>query len=895
VVQAPVNFFEGKVMDRTAKVLVSCRICLCLVLLTAIAGSVSAADKLWNNNSGDGLWKTAANWSPSLPTLSDKARINSTPGPLINTGTAAVTNWIACGDGGTGALRMTGGTLTVGTSPGDTWTIMGYGSSDNGTFTMDGGVVNTVDRMFVGFQGQGTLNMNGGSLNIGGTFGIGYNTVPVTTARGYVYLYGGTITAPDFQMAYPAGCIGLLDITNGVLIIDGDKASLINGYVSSGIITAFGGVGTVSVDYDVTNPGKTTVMAAINLAKAKAPSPANYAENVSPDANLSWTAGDGALSHNVYFGTANPPASIGNQTGTTFDPPEAMTYNTVYYWRIDEVTGSNTITGDLWTFTTDSGLAKEPDPADGSSYAAIDKVLSWTAGAGATSHNVYLGTNAAAVGAAQRLAGDLDGDGQVDYSDLLILTNYWLIDFDFRDYALLAQDWKMSSSPLFKGNTASTSYDDPCNFEMNTTYYWRIDEVSGSETRGGDVWSFTTTDSNYSLIGKIMCGYQGWFNCPGDGTTRGWVHWGSGSSFAPTACTVDFWPDMTEYDADEKFLASSFYDGTDHYVFSSHNLKTVRRHFQWMQQYGIDGVYLQRFATETTPGSAPFYHRNDVLDYCKDAANLYGRKYAVMYDLSGLNSGGTQKVIDDWKYLVDTKQVGRDPADHGYIFHNGKPVVALWGFGFGRAYEGGDESYNLMNFFKNDPVYGNCTIMLGVNNDWQTSIEMRTLLLVDIISPWAVGRYGYSNSVSWITSHAVAEKAWCDANGKEFLPVIWPGFSWYNMHSGSTPINQHPRYGGQFFWDQLRANIEIAGANMIYVAMFDEVDEGTAIFKVTNNPPTVSPALFVTYRQDLPGEGSGYLPAGDELPSDEYLWLTGQATKALRGEIPLTTTRPARP
>jgi hypothetical protein len=879
------------------------------ILLAVSAGS--AADMLWTNGSGDGLWKTAGNWSPSIPTLSDKARINQIPGPLINTGTAAVTNWIACGDGGTGALRMTGGTLTVGTVQGDTWTILGYGLSDNGTFTMDGGIVNTVDRMFIGFQGQGTLNMNGGSLNIGGTFGIGYGG-SWTTSRGYVYLTGGTITAADFQMASPAGCIGLLDITNGVLIINGDKASLINGYVSSGIITAFGGVGTVSVDYNITNSGKTTVMAAINLAKAKNPSPANYSVNVAPDAILSWTAGDGALSHNVYFGTTNPPASIGNQAGTTFDPG-TMAYNTIYYWRIDEISGPNTTTGDIWTFTTDSGLAKNPDPIDGAMYVALDKVLSWTAGAGATSHNVYLGTNSAAVAAAERLAGDLDGDGHVDYKDLLILTNYWLADpagsvpfaglngddiVDFKDYALLAQDWKASSSPLFKGNTASASYDDPCDFELDTTYYWRIDEVSGSETRGGDVWSFTTmaTDSNYSLIGKIMCGYQGWFNTPTDGAGRGWVHWGN-SSFSPTSCNVDFWPDMTEYGVDEKFLASAFYDGTDHYVFSPYKRDTVLRHFQWMQDYGIDGVYLQRFATETTPGSAAFNHRNMVLSHCKEGANLYGRKYAVMYDLSGLGTGGTSRVINDWKYLVDTMNVTRDPNDHGYMFHNGKPVVSLWGFGFGRAYEGGDESYNLMNFFKNDPVYGGCTIMLGVNNDWQTSIEMRTLLLVDIISPWAVGRYDNSNSVSWITSHAVPEKAWCDANGKEFLPVIWPGFSWHNMHSGSTPINQVPRYGGQFLWDQLRANVSIAGANMIYVAMFDEVDEGTAIFKVTNNPPVMLPAQFVTYRQDLPSPdgGPGILPAGSELPSDEYLWLTGQACRALRGEIPLTTTRPARP
>jgi hypothetical protein len=260
---------------------------------------------------------------------------------------------------------------------------------------------------------------------------------------------------------------------------------------------------------------------------------------------------------------------------------------------------------------------------------------------------------------------------------------------------------------------------------------------------------------------------------------------------------------------------------------------------------------------------------------------MYGRKYAVMYDLSGLGAGGLTKVVDDWKYLVDTKKVGRDANDHGYMFHNGKPVVSVWGLGFSRAYEG-LESYNLINFLKNDPVYGGCTVMIGVDNDWETSVELRTLLLADIISPWTVGRYSYGGSTSWITTNAVPEKTWCNNNGKEYLPVIWPGFSWHNLHGGT--LNERPRYGGQFLWDQVYANISIIDANMLYVAMFDEVDEGTAIFKVSNNPPRPGGVdMFVTYNMD------GYF-----LPSDEYLWLVGQACRALRGEIPVNPTRPAR-
>jgi hypothetical protein len=1161
-----------------------------LFFLTAMAGSASAADLIWDNNSNDGLWRTAINWSldrvpeNTLPNV-DKVKIVSVPGPLIDSATAAKAAYIACGDGGLvpsiGDLHMTGGTLDI-TSPYDSWTILGYGASDVGTFTIDGGTVTTSSRFFVGFGGAGILNMNGGTLNIGSTFGINYNI----TGRGYVYLNGGTIKQTGgeglIMKSPPTDTNCLLDIAGGTLIISGDKKSLVNDYITNGWIKAYNGAGTVAVDY---SSGKTIVRAYVESAKAQIPVPLNNAIDGTPYTDLHWVAGSGAASHNVYFGATSPGTFRSNQTETTFDPGQ-LALNTTYYWRIDEVNGPNTVTGDLWSFTTvssfttvgfsddfndgiinsswtkfntipraqvtetggklmisapntptvqrDAGLrfatiyplqsfecsidfrvplgmpltyfaatawpsngwwltyehpygysiwyinedwpspngrwewgrnafgnentawhklkitydahsmtttsyvdgiflnsqtidltnflievfmvaapgmsapltvefdnfscvskpgkvapiasfiyslgehtvgeniifdasashdsdgnivsyewdfgdestasgqivnhsytqkgqypvtltvtdnddltdstqqnviiktltADNPDPANGARIVTCDKVLHWTAGYGAVSHDVYLGTDASGIETAERLAGDLDRSGQVNYNDLFILANYWLENpagsvpyagvnddniVDFSDYAMLAENWMVPSSPYFKGNTAAASYDDPCNFALNTTYYWRIDEVNGPNTVKGNVWSFTTTeiDSNYTLVGKIMCGYQGWFNCPNDDANRGgWVHWGR-SGFTPTNCTVDMWPDMTEMGAGEKFLASEFYDGEDHYVFSSYKRDTVLRHFQWMQDYGIDGVYLQRFATELTPDSPDFNHRNTVLAHCRDGANMYGRKYAVMYDLSNLSAGGTAGVINDWKFLVDTMKVGRDPNDHGYMFHKGMPVVAVWGIGFpGRAYTH-QECYNLVNFLKNDPNYGGNIVMIGVNDDWCTNPDswvQATAALADIISPWWVGRYGdTSGAYNFASTVGVPDKAWCDTNGKEYLPVMFPGFSWHNLNGGD--LNQIPRVGGQFLWDQVYADISTIDANMIYVAMFDEVDEGTAIFKVTNDPPRPGGVdMFVTYDID-----------GYPLPSDEYLWLVGQAARALRGEIsPVPSTRPVR-
>ena len=989
------------------------------VLLTALTGSALALDIVWTNGSGNGLWNDANNWSPatvpSLATL-DKAKVvRLAPNDAhINAGMDANCQWLAIGDTVSGELHMTGGTLKVGA--GGSWFILAYGSSDIGIFTLDGGTVTTTDHVFVGFQGQGTVVMNGGTMNIGGTFGIGFNDTGATTGIGYVYLNGGIINVTGtggILMSSPTGCIGQLDITSGTLTITGDRRAIVNGYITNGWITAYGGLGNVIVTY---GSGKTTLTGFMDTTHARGPYPTNNAVNVFPYVTLAWMPGDSAATHDIYFGTdaasvlSATPSTPGIYKGS--QPRDANSYGpislelgTKYYWRIDEVNGPNIVKGDVWTFSTILGLAKSPDPINGATNVALDVVLRWTAGYSAASHDIYFGTDANSVrdantstvgiyqgsqprdansygpmsleldqkyywridevndpnvykgnvwtftaisGLAQNpnpadsgmnaaldvvlywaagygavshdvyfgtdmngvenaerfIVSDLDESGQVDYNDLFILTNYWLQDpagsepyagvnddniVDFTDFSLLADNW-MGQSPYFKGNTNDTNYDDPCNLQLNSTYYWRVDEINGQENRKGNVWSFTTipADSNYTLVGKIMCGYQGWFNCPADGTPRGWVHWGR-SGFAPTNCTVDMWPDMNEMDTDEKYAATEFYDGNDYYVFSSHNQDTVLRHFKWMRQYGIDGVYLQRFATELTLGSAELNHRNDVLSYCKEGANMYGRKYAVMYDLSGLGAGGTSTVIDDWKSLVDTMRVGRDPNDRGYMFHKGKPVVAVWGIGFsGRAYTHA-ECQTLIDFLKNDPNYGGNTVVVGVKDSWRTSTDPNIIAIrnmADVISPWTVGGYKTTSEVnSYASNKWVPDKTWCNTNGKDYLPVIWPGYSFHNAGGGT--LNKTPRRGGQLLWDQVKATISTVGTNMLYVAMFDEVDEGTAIFKISNNPPFPGgDRMFVTFDMD-----AGY-PA---LPGDEYLWLTGQAGRALRGEMsPVPATRPSR-
>lgn len=279
--------------------------------------------------------------------------------------------------------------------------------------------------------------------------------------------------------------------------------------------------------------------------QATNPNPISSSIGVSLNPTLSWTSGAAATSHRVYFGTNPAPGAgdfKGSQTSTAYGPG-ALTAQTTYYWRIDEVNAQGTTPGVVWNFTTGSpptittnkatyspgepitvtftnasgnshdwiglfaagaantaylnwfytdgtqsgtagiingsvtfpnGLpslgnyearllfngsytsqasaafsvqngpqAKDPNPASATTGVNLTPTLTWTAGTGATSHNVYFGTNPTPGGAE------------------------------------------------LKGTQSGTTYS-PGVLTVQTAYYWRIDEVNGQGTASGTVWSFTT-------------------------------------------------------------------------------------------------------------------------------------------------------------------------------------------------------------------------------------------------------------------------------------------------------------------------------------------------------------------------------------------------------------------
>ena len=377
-----------------------------------------------------------------------------------------------------------------------------------------------------------------------------------------------------------------------------------------------------------------------------------------------------------------------------------------------------------------------------------------------------------------------------------------------------------------------------------------------------------------TLRRKVLCGYQGWFRCPGDPAGEGWRHWSRDPrTITPANLTVEMWPDTSEYAADELYQAPGFThpDGTPSRLFSSAHPKTVERHFDWMRRYGIDGAFVQRFLVDVGRPSA-----DRVLGHVRSAAAKSGRAYAVCYDLTGAPKDGLfDQLVGDWKRLVDAEKLTRDDR---YLHHGGQPVAFVWGFFSDRF--GPDLAHRVIDFFKTGDRYA-AALVGGCQWRWRAEADAgwaKAFRRFDAISPWNVGNVTVEGGgKSAATGHWKDDLAEAKRTGMLYLPVIYPGFGWTNLKGKAAARDAVPRLGGRFYWRQFAAAADL-GLDAAYVAMFDEVDEATAIFKVSDAPPTQ--AAFATY------EGR---------PADWYLRLTGEGAKVLRGERTAGAELPIKP
>jgi hypothetical protein len=391
-------------------------------------------------------------------------------------------------------------------------------------------------------------------------------------------------------------------------------------------------------------------------------------------------------------------------------------------------------------------------------------------------------------------------------------------------------------------------------------------------------------DSN-TLDHKIMVGYQGWFRCPGDAAGMGWVHWSRDSKrLARDTLTFEMWPDVSEYGADELFPAPGFThpDGRPARLFSSDNAATVYRHFGWMSKYEIDGAWLQHFVVDLPGGPSEnrYPSRLRVLAHVRAAARATGRVWALAYDISGMPGGKTFDILTrDWKKMVDDKVI----QGTEYLHHRGLPVVQVWGFY--RDSGGIDMSPALANrlidFFSKPGPYA-AYLVAGGDWDWRRNPRRDWQAVYDrfdVYMPWNVGNYitdkdGVKRASTDWWSDDIKE---CKRRKIRWIPVVYPGFSWDNLQKKPPGTSLIPRRRGAFLWEQFHKLAQL-GVDSAYVAMFDEVDEGTAIFKVADAPP--KQAHFVGL------EG---------MPSDWYLRLVREGARMLRGGRPVSDRIPISP
>ncbi len=332
----------------------------CLVLVLVLLSPVSA-QIMWNDGGGDSLWSTAANWSgDAVPTAVDAASIDQPEGThcVVGEGTDAECETLRVGNGGsTTNLDITGGSLTA------SGAYIGVDSpGGHGILNVSGGVFAT-GALQIGWRGTGTLNVTGGLVELSDNL-----IVPGLTGTGTVNLRGGTIRASDLRLTSD---LGQVDVGAGTLILAGDDTETLQTFIDDGWLIAYRGQGILHIDYDVTNPGYTTVTATPLLD----PTPADGSAVSPGQIELNWTLPDPCVPGepvlvDVYFtddlealeSFADPDAiQVVSAENVTSVVVEAET-KTRYYWAVDTYVGrdDDPQLGPIFSFYADN-LAPQVD------------------------------------------------------------------------------------------------------------------------------------------------------------------------------------------------------------------------------------------------------------------------------------------------------------------------------------------------------------------------------------------------------------------------------------------------------------------------------------------------------------------------------------------------------
>ncbi|KAL7895994.1 hypothetical protein HDV63DRAFT_411564 [Trichoderma sp. SZMC 28014] len=350
-----------------------------------------------------------------------------------------------------------------------------------------------------------------------------------------------------------------------------------------------------------------------------------------------------------------------------------------------------------------------------------------------------------------------------------------------------------------------------------------------------------------TIQGKWLFGYQGWFRKPGAGVNN---HWSAdGNTPGPNNIEIDFIPDVSQYPSSCLFNTQlTLPNGQPAQLYDSSCEGVVDLHFKWLQQYGLDGVIVQRFLGSTSDQSFI-----TVLNQVQAAAEKYGLGFIVEYDVSGADSSQgsvATAVLND--YNANIKKYTTSSA---YIHQNGKPVTMVFGIGFSGFKVTAADSVNIASQLQSAGTY----VGFGVPEQWSGDVTsndgfVQAYKQADFISPWTVGGYSDAGYAGFHTSTQVPDAALLKSLGKQYAPVIFPGTSALHLNGGSNPsaFDYFPRYNGSFYSAQADALTTMANKPLfIFSAMFDEVNEGTQIMPAlkTNQLPTNQ--KFVGYDNDF--------------------------------------------
>ena len=370
----------------------------------------------------------------------------------------------------------------------------------------------------------------------------------------------------------------------------------------------------------------------------------------------------------------------------------------------------------------------------------------------------------------------------------------------------------------------------------------------------------------------VYFGYQGWHFAKGDGRLAhpdikadDWIHWFENNKSNFANIHGDFWPDFTDYKKANVPLYNTqmkYPNGETVKVYSCWDYETVDLHIRWLADYGLKGIFFQRQSrTIDVPSQRALFDR--VALHVWKACEKYKIKFAMMPcnnykdqpgdDIVAWRQRLVKNIINDWKYLVDDLRLPNKPNysmidSPMYAYQKdrkgiSRPVIGLWGLGQdNRPMTAQDASQILAALHNNDRYH--VYIMAGVPTNWRTDPKSAAWVNVyknfDMISPWRTIFSMKDEQIKTMND----DIAYCHDKGMDYNAVVSAGASSRHMRDKPDNRNLKPRLAGQFFWDQVFEvvkaydNFEVSRGlpnrsvpRFLYLAMVDEIDEGTALYK----------------------------------------------------------------